>query len=107
VSASLGGGIPLVLSTESTVDISPFLRFHWRQQVYYKVDDSDNPSESREKLGGMVGIAESDGHAMTYKVLTDDTLNGHAIRRDECAGNTKWQDSTKLEMVQLDDYDTF
>jgi hypothetical protein len=31
----------------------------------------------------------------------------HAVRLDEKAGNTKWQDSTKLEMAQLDDYDTF
>ena len=31
----------------------------------------------------------------------------HAIRLDEKAGNTKWQDSTKLEMAQLDDYNTF
>jgi hypothetical protein len=30
----------------------------------------------------------------------------HAIRLDEKAGNTKWQDSTKLEMAQLDNYDT-
>jgi hypothetical protein len=26
---------------------------------------------------------------------------------DEKAGNTKWQDSAKLEMAQLDNYDTF
>jgi hypothetical protein len=32
----------------------------------------------------------------------------HVVRLDEKAGNTKWQDSTKLEMAQLvDDYDTF
>jgi hypothetical protein len=32
----------------------------------------------------------------------------HAVLRlDEKAGNTKWQDSAKLEMAQLDDYDTF
>jgi hypothetical protein len=31
----------------------------------------------------------------------------HAVRLDEKAENTKWQDSTKLEMAQLDDYDKF
>jgi hypothetical protein len=31
----------------------------------------------------------------------------HAVRLDEHAGNTKWQDSTKQKMFQLDDYDTF
>jgi hypothetical protein len=31
----------------------------------------------------------------------------HAVRLDERAVNTKWQDSTKVEMTQLDDYNTF
>jgi hypothetical protein len=31
----------------------------------------------------------------------------HVIRLDEKAGNTKWQDSAKLEMAQLDDYDMY
>jgi len=65
--------VPLQHVTGSTVDISPLLRFHFWEQVYYKVDDSDFPSESHEALGHMVGIAESVGHAMTYKVLTADT----------------------------------
>ena len=65
--------VPLQRATGSTVDISPLLRFHFWEQVYYKIDDSDFPSESREALGHMVGIAENVGHAMTYKVLTTDT----------------------------------
>jgi hypothetical protein len=31
----------------------------------------------------------------------------HAVRLDRQAGNNKWQDSTKLEMDQLNEYDTF
>jgi len=65
--------VPLQRATGSTVDISPLLRFHFWEQVYYKVDDSDFPSESCEALGHMVGIAENVGHAMTYKVITVDT----------------------------------
>jgi hypothetical protein len=49
------------------------LQFQWYGPVYYKVDDSDFPSDSREKRGQWVGIAEHVGHAMTFKVLTDDT----------------------------------
>ena len=41
--------------------------------MYYKLDDSDFPSESTEGRGQWVGIAEHVGHAMTYKILTDDT----------------------------------
>ena len=57
----------------STTDISPLLRFYFYEPVYYKVDDSDYPLESREQRGYFVGIAENVGHAMTFKILTDDT----------------------------------
>jgi hypothetical protein len=66
---------PLEALTGTTPDISPLLRFYWWQNVYYKVDDSDFPSDSLEKLGHFVGIAEHVGHAMTYKILTDDTIS--------------------------------
>ena len=65
--------IPIQKLTGSTPDISPLLRFYWWQPVYYKLDDSDFPSESTELRGRFVGIAEHVGHAMTYKILTDDT----------------------------------
>ncbi len=54
-------------------DISPLLRFHFWELIYYKEDDSNFPSDSQEALGHMVGIAEHVGHTMTYKVLTIDT----------------------------------
>ena len=65
--------VPLQCLHGSTNDISPLLRFYWWQPVYYKVDDSDFPSETREGRGRWVGVAEHVGHAMTFKVLTDDT----------------------------------
>jgi hypothetical protein len=40
----------------------------------FKLDDSDFPSDSHEKCGHFVGISESVGHAMTFKILTDNTL---------------------------------
>jgi hypothetical protein len=58
----------------STNDISPLLCFHFWEPVYYKLDNSDFPSDSREKSGHFVGISKSVGHAMTFKILTDDTL---------------------------------
>jgi hypothetical protein len=66
--------IPIRMSTGSTNDISPLLCFHFWEPVYYKFDDSDFPSDSHEKCGHFVGISESVGHAMTFKILTDDTL---------------------------------
>jgi hypothetical protein len=62
------------MSTGSPNDISPLLCFHFWEPVYYKFDNSDFPSDSHEKRGHFVGISESVGHAMTFKILTDDTL---------------------------------
>ena len=59
--------------TGSTPDISSLLCFRFYEPVYYKLDDSDFPSDSTEKLGHFVGIAENVGHALTFKVLTNDT----------------------------------
>jgi hypothetical protein len=39
-----------------------------------------------------------------YEVPCD---HNHAIRLDQHNGNTKWQDSIKLEMNQLHEYETF
>jgi hypothetical protein len=66
--------IPIRMSMGSTNDISPLLCFHFWEPVYYKLDDSDFPSDSREKRGPFVSISESVRHAMTFKILTDDTL---------------------------------
>ncbi len=65
--------VPIRVLTGSTPDISPLLRFYFWQEVYYKVDDSDFPSDSREAKGNFVGISENVGHAMTFKILTQDT----------------------------------
>ena len=69
--ASLQHRTPLEYLTGITPDISPLLRFHWWERVYYKIDDSAFPLDSTEASGRFVGIAEQVGHAMTYKILAD------------------------------------
>jgi hypothetical protein len=69
--------VPLIRLTGPTVDISPLLRFHFWETVYYFKSETSLPSESKEGLGNIVGIFEHCGHALTYKVLTADT--GHVI----------------------------
>jgi hypothetical protein len=66
--------IPIHLSMGCTNDISPMLCFHFREPVYYKFDDSDFPSNLREKHRHFIGISESVRHAMTFKILMDNTL---------------------------------
>ena len=72
-SEKLGWRSPLEYLTGSTPDISPLLRFHFWEPVYYKVEDGDYPSDSTEGRGRWVGVAENVGHAMTYMILRDDT----------------------------------
>jgi hypothetical protein len=59
--------------TGTTVDISPLLRFHFWQKVYYKREENTFPSESKEGVGHIFGISEHVGPMMTWKVLTIDT----------------------------------
>ena len=70
---SLHWRTPIEKLTGSTPDISSLLCFQFYEPVYYKLDDNDFPSQSTEKLGRFVGISEHVGHALTFKVLTDDT----------------------------------
>jgi hypothetical protein len=66
--------IPIRMSTGSTNNISPLLCFYFWEPVYYKFDNSDFPSDSCEKRGHFISINNTVGHAMTFKILTDDTL---------------------------------
>jgi hypothetical protein len=71
--ASINNAIPVQVLDGVTPDISPVLQFVFYEPVYYKVHENAFPSESSEKTGRFVGISEDVGHALTYKVLTDDT----------------------------------
>ena len=73
-------GIPTTNYAGSTADISPLLLFRFWKPVYYKVDYSYFPSHSTEKCGCWVGISEHVGHAMIFKVVTNNnqTIMSHS-----------------------------
>jgi hypothetical protein len=71
--ANLQFRTPIEVLTGTTPDISVLLRFFWWEELYYKIDNANFPSDSVKKKGRFVGIAEHCGHAMTYKILTSDT----------------------------------
>jgi hypothetical protein len=73
VSASLNFETPMKLATGSTPNISALLCFVFMEPVYSQAQEPGFPSKSREKRGYFVGIAEHVGHAMTFKILTDNT----------------------------------
>ena len=78
------------------------LAFAWYEPVYYKVDDSSFPSETFEKRGRFVGIAENVGHLMTFMILTNDTRkvisrSGVQTALDDTSRNKR------LDPLSLDD----
>ena len=54
-----------------TPDISALLQFHFYQPILYYDKTASFPS-TKEHLGWWVGIAETQGDALTYKILTID-----------------------------------
>lgn len=70
---SLDWRAPLEVLLGVTPDISVLLRFSFYERVYCRLDDPTFPSDSPEVIGYMVGFAEHTGHALTYKILTQDT----------------------------------
>ena len=70
---SIGWRTPLEKLTGVTPDTSPMLMFEFWEPVCCLVDNPAYPSDSSEAKGRFVGMSENVGHAMTFKVLTDDT----------------------------------
>ena len=61
---------PLQALTGIRPDISSIMIYQFWEKVYYKDINADFPSDSSEKLGRFVGVADNVGHALTYKVLS-------------------------------------
>ena len=71
-SEKLGWKTPLEQATGQVPDISALLAFRWWEPVYYSTNNGF-PSTSPEKTGRWVGVADHQGDALTYLILTDDT----------------------------------
>lgn len=83
---SLQWKTPLEAATGQQPDISAILAFHWYEPVYYKHYKSNSaktsyPSESQERLGRLVGIAEHQGDCLTFLVL--DSVTSTVVTRSE------------------------
>ena len=78
------GAVPLTLLNGQMPDISPLLRFHFWQKVYFATPKKDKhyPSTSKEKVGFIVGISEHCGQAMTWKVYDPETKR--VLPRSQC-----------------------
>jgi len=68
----------MVALSDNTINqffyISMLLYFNFLQPVYFRHGESTTfPSESKESRSHFVGFSEHIGHAMTFKVLADDS----------------------------------
>ena len=70
---SLGDISPLHHVNGYAHDISSLLHYRWWEPVYYHDEGAEFPSQSREKRGRWVGVAENVGDVLTYQILTEDT----------------------------------
>lgn len=75
---SLGWRTPTEWLLGYTPDISVLLQFQFWEPVYYAKHDDKFPGDSNELLGRFVGVESSPGHAMAFKILTEE---GNVIRR--------------------------
>ena len=72
---SLNGLPPVSVAFGGVADISPYLCFHFWQEVLFEHYDNDTfPTQKKQKLGRFVGIAEDCGDSLTFLVLDSDTL---------------------------------
>ena len=71
-SERLNGRTPIEWLLGYTPDISPLLQFIFWEPVYYPVVEPAFSADTEEALGRFVGIAETVGHSMTYKILTEE-----------------------------------
>jgi hypothetical protein len=72
-SLALGFQTPMTRLTGSTSNSSIMLRFSWYEPVLFNASETAFPSDTREICGRFVGFAETVGHGMTYKILSNDT----------------------------------
>ena len=97
---SLGWQPPLEVLTGQTIDISIILCFMFWDVVYVsKYETKEVGDKDSEIRGHFVGFAWNVGHAMTFKILTDDTqeiiarsrvrlalVGENNLRQDICTG---------------------
>ena len=79
----LGWKTPIEAATGQQPDISAILAFRWYEPVYFKNYNPTNtfPSDSNERLGRIVGVADHQGDALTFLVL--DSITSKVVSRSE------------------------
>ena len=61
---------PIQVLSGSKPDITSIIIYKFWEKVYYKRINPVFPSDSNEMLGRFVGVSDTVGHALTYKILS-------------------------------------
>ena len=69
---TLGWRTPIQALSGTKPDISAIIIFQFWELIYYKHINAKFPHDSNEKIGRFVGVADNVGHALTYKILSDE-----------------------------------
>jgi hypothetical protein len=99
---SIGWQTPLEVLTGETTDISIALCFLFWDVIYVKryknkhYQGQVGSEESSEIRGQFVGFSKNVGHALTFKILTDDTQN--IIHRSQVRLASVGENNLKLDM---------
>jgi hypothetical protein len=93
-----------------TPDITVFLQFRFWEPVLYSKYDGQFPEDPSELLGRFVGIGQTVGNAMTFKILTADgvVINRASVRTAVGTGafeNKRAKAAAKDTVVSFDDGD--
>ena len=108
----LNGRTPTEKAFGTTPDISPFLQFHFYEEILY-LDPSEGFPVTKEKAGRFVGVTDSIRDALTYWILTDtsQTISCSDIRPAKDGENPNLQSPDNAVEVEREDqgspgYDT-
>ena len=74
VNKTLGWHTPLQALNGTKLDISAITIYQFWEKIYYKHINAEFPHDSTEKIGRFMGVADHMGHALTYKILSNDNI---------------------------------
>jgi hypothetical protein len=97
---SLGNRTPIEWLLGYTPDITVLLQFQFWEPVYYAKYDAKFPADSTENLGRFVGVAENVGHAMTFKILTEEGKIIHRAFVRSAAGDAAFNNQRANESAE-------
>ena len=98
--------IPLNDATGCTCDMSPLLRFHFWDPIFFNTEDSTFPSDIPEKRVRLVGISENFGHDVIFKIFNSSAnkiINRSNVRqaRDKESHNLRADRVNSPEVITL------